>query len=81
MTPNSLKRKALKLFTHPFINDVGTESMVEICKKRGSHGILQTTWHKPQTAVPSVILSGALQWCGKKPSDELKKNFAAKWYK
>jgi hypothetical protein len=65
----------------PFINEEGIESMVELCHNRGSHGIVQATWHKPQTAVPYVILTGALQWCGKRPEEDVRKNFADTWYK
>lgn len=79
--PAFFEEKGFETIYSPFINEVGTESMVEICKKRGSHGILQTTWHKPQTAVPYVVLSGALQWCGVKPDNVIKNNFASKWYK
>lgn len=79
--PEFFEKKGFETIYSPFINEMGTESMVEICKKRGSHGILQTTWHRPQTAVPFVILSGALQWCGKRPTDEAREKYALKWYK
>lgn len=65
----------------PFINEESIESMVEVCRNRGSHGMVQTTWHRPQTAVPYVILTGALQWCGKKPDDNAINDFAEKWYR
>lgn len=64
----------------PFLNEVGTENMIAICKDRGSRGIVQTTWYCPQTALPCVVLSGALQWCGKKPQDNVRKAFMEKWY-
>ena len=54
--------------------------MVEVCRERGSHGMVQTTWHRPQSAVPYVILSGALQWCGKRPERALIDTHAKKWY-
>lgn len=72
--------KGFETVYSPFINEESIESMVAICHERKSHGMVQTTWHKPQTAVPYVILSGALQWCGKRPAAELIKDFGAKWY-
>ncbi len=65
----------------PFINEDSIESMVSLCAERGSHGMVQTTWHRPQTAVPYVILTGSLQWCGKRPAKRLINNLAEKWYK
>ena len=73
--------KGFETVYSPFINEESIESMVEICYNRASYGMVQTTWHKPQTAVPYVILTGVLQWCGKKPENELKSKFAEKWYK
>ena len=72
--------KGFETVYSPFINEQSIESMIELCHARGSHGMVQTTWHKPQTAVPYVILSGALQWCGEKPSSADVERFAAKWY-
>ena len=73
--------KGFETVYSPFINEESIESMVDVCHRRASHGMVQTTWHKPQTAVPFVILSGALQWCGKRPEEDVRSNFAEKWYK
>lgn len=75
------EEKGFETVYAPFLNKEGIGSMVEICHNRKSHGIVQTTWHKPQTAVPCVILSGALQWCGKRPDEKLIENYSSKWYK
>ncbi|MBQ7045506.1 MAG: family 20 glycosylhydrolase [Clostridia bacterium] len=75
------EEKGFETVYSPFINEESIESMVEVCRNRGSHGMVQTTWHKPQTAVPYVILTGALQWCGKRPEEDVRKNFADTWYK
>lgn len=72
--------KGFETIYSPFMNEESIDSMVSLCHERKSHGILQTTWHKPQSAVPYVILSGALQWCGKRPAEELVVNFSKKWY-
>lgn len=64
----------------PFMNEKSIESMIALCHERKSHGMVQTTWHRPQSAVPYVILSGALQWCGEKPQKSLIENYAKKWY-
>lgn len=72
--------KGFETVYSPFMQEASIESMVEVCRERGSHGIVQTTWHRPQSAVPYVILSGALQWCGKKPDAALVAAHAEKWY-
>ncbi len=64
----------------PFMQEKSIESMVSICREKKSYGVVQTTWHRPQSAVPYVILSGALQWCGEKPEKSLIKAFSGKWY-
>ena len=48
----------------PFINRKGTENMVKLCRRKGSLGIVQTTWHKPETAFPSAMYSALVQWNG-----------------
>ncbi len=75
------EEKGFETVYSPFINEESIESMVSLCADRGSHGMVQTTWHRPQTAVPYVVLTGALQWCGKRPDDKIRSNFAEKWYK
>ena len=75
------ENKDMETVYSPFINEASIESMVTVCRKRKSFGMVQTTWHKPQTAVPYVILSGALQWCGVKPSKTDIDKFADRWYK
>ena len=43
--------------------------MIEQCMKNGSLGILQTTWHRPELALPTVVYSGAYMWTGEEPSE------------
>lgn len=74
------ENKGFETVYSPFINEESIESMVAICRERKSHGMVQTTWHRPQTAVPYVILSGVLQWCGKKPEKEKMNRFRMEWY-
>lgn len=74
------EEKGFETVYSPFINEESIESMVSICHDRKSHGMVQTTWHKPQTAVPYVILSGALQWCGKRPADKNIEKTSSLWY-
>lgn len=73
--------KGFETVYSPFINEESIESMVFLCAERHSHGMVQTTWHRPRTAVPFVILTGALQWCGSRPDDTVRQQFADKWYK
>lgn len=60
--------KGFETVYSPFINESSIHNMVSICQKMGSLGLVQTTWHKPQTAMPYVALSGKLQWEGEKQS-------------
>ena len=48
----------------PFLNKAGTDSMVKLCREKGSLGILQTSWHRPKTALPVIRYSAAAQWSG-----------------
>ena len=54
----------------PFINRKGAESMVNICKNKNSLGILQTTWHKPEQTLNTVVYTAGLCWGGVAASDE-----------
>lgn len=64
----------------PFMQKDSIVNMVRLCKNRGSKGIVQTTWHRPVSASPYVIMSGAAQWCGKVPDGDSIKNHKTKWY-
>lgn len=52
----------------PFLDRKGVANMTQACLRRRSHGILQTTWHRPQSARSSVVYSGAYQWEGVEPA-------------
>lgn len=54
----------------PFLERVGAKNMIEQCFENGSLGILQTTWHRPELAIPTVVYSGAYMWCAKEPCEE-----------
>ena len=75
------ENKGFQTVYSPFMNEESIESMVNVCRERNSHGIVQTTWHLPQTAVPYVILSGTLQWCGIKPQNDKINQFQNIWYR
>ena len=79
--PAFFEDKNMETVYSPFMDEGSIESMVTLCRERGSKGIVQTTWHRPQSAVPYVILSGALQWCGKKPSKDKVEEIRNKWYR
>ena len=36
--------------------------MVKLCKKHGSLGMLQTTWHRPELALPTIVYTGGVEW-------------------
>ena len=59
----------------PFINKAGTDSMIKLCCEKKSMGILQTTWHRPNTALANVLYSGAVQWNGKSISEQEMKKY------
>jgi hypothetical protein len=61
------ERRGFQTIYSPFLDRRGVASMTDVCLRRGSHGILQTTWHRPQTARPSMVYSGAYQWEGSEP--------------
>ncbi len=46
----------------PFFNKAGAASMVKLCKKHGSLGMLQTTWHRPELALPTIVYTGGVEW-------------------
>ena len=49
--------------------------MVNICKQKESLGILQTTWHRPDASMNTVIYTAGLCWSGVAASDEEIENF------
>ena len=53
----------------PFLDRKGAKNMVEQCFKNGSLGIIQTTWHKPETALSTVVYTGAYIWNGREISE------------
>ena len=54
----------------PFLEKAGAKNMIEQCFKNRSLGILQTTWHRPELALPTVVYSGAYMWSGNEPSED-----------
>lgn len=59
----------------PFLDKKGIDSMIKLCVKKNSLGILQTTWHKPVTALEQVKYSGLVQWNGGAVSKEKEKEY------
>lgn len=78
---NFFENKGFETVYSPFMNTVSIKNMIALCREQKSHGIVQTTWHRPQSAVPYVILSGALQWCGQEPAQAAIDGFKERWYK
>ncbi len=60
----------------PFLDKKGAKNMVEQCISHGSLGVLQTTWHRPETALSTVVYTGLYMW-GHEPSDEQIKQILA----
>lgn len=59
--------KGFQTIYSPFLDKVGAKNMIEQCFENKSLGILQTTWHRPELALPTVVYSGAYMWTGKEP--------------
>lgn len=63
------EEKGYQTIYSPFLDKTGAKNMIEQCMKNGSLGILQTTWHRPELALPTVVYSGAYMWTGEEPSE------------
>jgi hypothetical protein len=72
--------KGFQTIYSPFLEESGVRSMNAVCQRNNSHGILQTTWHRPQTARKAVALSGALQWSGVSDYTDDGEEFTTHWY-
>jgi hypothetical protein len=66
----------------PFFNKAGAGSMVKLCKQHGSLGIMQTTWHRPELALPTIVYTGGIEWgnCDGDPKDEERLAHCVKLY-
>ena len=62
--------KGFETVYSPFLGKNGAKNMIEQCMSNGSLGILQTTWHRPKLALPTVVYSGAYMWSGKEPAED-----------
>ena len=62
--------KGFETVYSPFLDKKGAKNMIEQCIGNGSLGIVQTTWHRPELALPTVVYSGAYMWSGSEPDDE-----------
>ena len=62
----------------PFLDKKGAKNMIEQCIKNKSLGILQTTWHRPELAIPTMVYSGAYMWQGSEPTEEAINSFLNK---
>lgn len=73
------EQRGFQTIYSPFLERRGVASMAAVCLRRPSYGILQTTWHRPQTARPSVVYSGAYQWSGVAPEQLDADAHIARW--
>ena len=62
--------KGFETVYSPFLDKNGAKNMIEQCIENGSLGIVQTTWHRPELALPTVVYSGAYMWTGSEPDEE-----------
>lgn len=54
--------KGFQTIYSPFLHKAGAASMVKLCKQHGSLGLLQTTWHRPEQALPTIVYTGGIEW-------------------
>ncbi len=66
--------KGFETVYSPFLDKNGAKNMIKQCFKHNSLGILQTTWHRPEMALPTVIYSGAYMWSGEEASEATLEN-------
>ena len=63
--PEFFESKGFQTLYSPWGDKNSINSMIGVCKKRNSYGLIQTSWHMPQSAAGSIAYSGAIQWNGK----------------
>ncbi len=63
--PEFFENKGFQTVYSPWIDKNGIDNMIGVCRKRNSYGLVQTSWHMPQSAADSIAYSGASQWNGK----------------
>ena len=56
------ENKGFQTIYSPYFNRNGARNMVKLCKQHNSLGIMQTTWHQPELALPTVIFTGGTMW-------------------
>lgn len=67
------ENKGFETAYSPFLDKNGAKNMIEQCMKHGSLGIIQTTWHKPETALETVVYTGGYMWTALEPAPEVVK--------
>ncbi len=54
--------KGFETVYSPFVNYDSIKNMIKLCVSHGSRGIVQTTWHRPEYALPYITYSISKQW-------------------
>lgn len=57
--------KGFETIYSPFLDATGANNMINLCEKKESLGVLQTTWHRPETALTTVRSSAKKMWNNK----------------
>lgn len=79
--PLFFEEKGFRTVYSPFMHAGSIRNMAAICKRNRTCGLVQTTWHRPESALPYVMFSGALQWGDAEPTLEEAGKAAALWNK
>jgi len=77
--PDFFESKGFQTVYSPWIDRNGIDSMTGICAKRNSYGLIQTSWHKPQSAADSIAYSGGRQWNSQQWQTNVKQHLNL-WY-
>ena len=74
------KKRGFETVCSPFLDREGAKNMINLCEANKSLGLIQTTWHKPQTASETVAYSGAKLWNTEEPDMDVVEKALLKWY-
>lgn len=77
--PEFFESRGFQTVYSPWLARNGIDSMAGVCKKRNSYGLIQTSWHKPQSAADSIVYSGGIQWNGRQFQTDVKQHLN-QWY-
>jgi len=79
--PLFFEEKGFRTVYSPFMHEGSIRNMIAISKRNKTFGLVQTTWHRPASALPYVLFSGALQWGDTEPEKPVIEEALAIWHR